>query len=164
MPLPLTVFCFSKIQIGFTFLVPAHPGSPGKRAVKRMCMCVCTLSLTNRLRTGQGPCRTNLHKRRLAQSPSCDCGRRQTMNHIVNTCPSTKFEGGLNLLHEADGKVWMCDAGNTPAERHTQTDRHAHHNTLLPRGGEIIVCGDVMFRLTCARSVKLAPLRSDLVS
>ena len=36
MPLPLTVFCFSKIQIGFTFLVPAHPGSPGKRAVKRV--------------------------------------------------------------------------------------------------------------------------------
>ena len=34
MPLPLTVSCFSKIQIGFTFLVPAHPGRPGKRAVK----------------------------------------------------------------------------------------------------------------------------------
>jgi len=28
MPLPLTVCCFSKIQIGFTFLVPAHLGSP----------------------------------------------------------------------------------------------------------------------------------------
>jgi len=27
MPLPLTVSCFSKIQIGFTFLVPAHPGT-----------------------------------------------------------------------------------------------------------------------------------------
>ena len=40
MPLPLTVSCFSKIQIGFTFLVPAHPGSPGKRAIKRMCVCV----------------------------------------------------------------------------------------------------------------------------
>ena len=40
MPLPLTVSCFSKIQICFTFLVPAHPGSPGKRAVKRVCMCV----------------------------------------------------------------------------------------------------------------------------
>jgi len=38
MPLPLTVSCFSKIQIGFTFLVPAHPGSPGQRAVKRMCV------------------------------------------------------------------------------------------------------------------------------
>ena len=41
MPLPLTVSCFSKIQIGFTFLVPAHPGSPGQRAVKRVCVCVC---------------------------------------------------------------------------------------------------------------------------
>ena len=40
MPLPLTVSCFSKIQIGFTFLVPAHPGSPGQRAVKRLCVCV----------------------------------------------------------------------------------------------------------------------------
>ena len=29
MPLPLTVSCLRKIQIGFTFLVPAHPGSPG---------------------------------------------------------------------------------------------------------------------------------------
>ena len=40
MPLPLTVSCSSKIQIGFTFLVPAHLGSPGKRAVKRECVCV----------------------------------------------------------------------------------------------------------------------------
>ena len=40
MLLPLTVSCFSKIQIGFTFLVPAHPGSPGKRAVKWVCVCV----------------------------------------------------------------------------------------------------------------------------
>ena len=48
MPLPLIVSCFSKIQIGFTFLVPAHLGSPGKRAVKRVCVCVCVL-----LRTGK---------------------------------------------------------------------------------------------------------------
>ena len=41
MPLPLTVSCSSKIQIGFTFLVPAHLGSPGKRAVKQVCVCVC---------------------------------------------------------------------------------------------------------------------------
>jgi len=40
MPLPLTVSCFSKIQICFTFLVPAHPGSLGQRAVKRVCVCV----------------------------------------------------------------------------------------------------------------------------
>ena len=47
MPLPLTLSCFSKIQIGFTFLVAAHLGSPGKRAVKRVCVrvrvCVCEL-------------------------------------------------------------------------------------------------------------------------
>ena len=43
MPLPLTVSCFSKIQIGFTFLVPAHPGSPGHRAVERVCVCVCAV-------------------------------------------------------------------------------------------------------------------------
>jgi len=30
MPLPLTVSCFSKIQIGFTFLVPAHRVVPDK--------------------------------------------------------------------------------------------------------------------------------------
>ena len=41
MPLPLTDSCFNKIQIGFTFLVPAHLGTPGKRAVKRLCVCVC---------------------------------------------------------------------------------------------------------------------------
>ena len=40
MPLPLTVCCFSKIQIGFTFLVPAHPGSPGQKAVQCVCACV----------------------------------------------------------------------------------------------------------------------------
>ena len=66
MPLPLTVSCFSKIQTGFIFLVPAHPGSPGQRAVKRVRVCV------------------------------------SDVNHIVDVCPLTKCEGGLNLLHKAD--------------------------------------------------------------
>jgi len=42
-PLPLTVSCFRKIQIGFTFLVPAHPGSPGQGAVKWVCVCLPTV-------------------------------------------------------------------------------------------------------------------------
>ena len=50
MPLPLTVYCISKIQIGFAFLVPAHPGSPGQRAVKRVCVCVCSLSARQQVR------------------------------------------------------------------------------------------------------------------
>jgi len=40
MPLPLTVSCFSKILIAFTFLVPAYPGSPGKGPLNG-CVCVC---------------------------------------------------------------------------------------------------------------------------
>jgi len=49
MPLPPTVSCSSIIQIGFTFLVPAHPGSPGKRAVKRVCVCVCVIGNNKQL-------------------------------------------------------------------------------------------------------------------
>jgi len=42
MPLPLIVSCFDKIQIGFTFLVPAYPGSPGKGPLNGcVCVCVC---------------------------------------------------------------------------------------------------------------------------
>ena len=46
------------IQIGFTFLVPAHPGStsPGQRAVKRVCVCTITLKLTG---WGRGMGRTD---------------------------------------------------------------------------------------------------------
>ena len=58
MPLPLTVSCFSEIQIGFTFLVPAHLGSPGKGPLNVLltyllylltCVCVCfdTVSWTS---------------------------------------------------------------------------------------------------------------------
>jgi len=43
MPLPLTVSCFSKIQIGFTFLVLAYLGSPRKRAVKRVYVSDCSV-------------------------------------------------------------------------------------------------------------------------
>ena len=43
MPLSLTVSCFSKIEIGFASLVPAQLGSPGKMAVKRVCVCYTVL-------------------------------------------------------------------------------------------------------------------------
>jgi len=46
MPLPLTVSCFSEVQTGFTFLVSAHPGSPGKRAIKRVCVCLSVLNIS----------------------------------------------------------------------------------------------------------------------
>ena len=36
---------YSKIQIGFTFLVPVYPGTPVKRAVKQVCVCVCVCNV-----------------------------------------------------------------------------------------------------------------------
>jgi len=70
-----------------------------------------TWSLVNRLRTGQDLCRVNLHKwGQMGSRPSSDCGQRQlTMNHIGDTYPLTKFEGGLNLLHEVDDDavIWL---------------------------------------------------------
>ena len=58
--------------------------------------------ILNRFRTDQGPCRANLHKWGLAVSELCDCGKRQTMGHIVDSCPLTLLDGGLTRLHEAD--------------------------------------------------------------
>jgi len=73
----------------------------------------------NRFR--EGPCCANLHKWGLAQSPSCDCGQQQTMNHIVDTCLLAKFEGGLNLLHEADDDavIWL----ESKRLQHSQNNR-----------------------------------------
>ena len=49
MPMPLTVSCFSKIQIGFTFLVPVHLGSPGKGPLNG-CVCVFVIFLSKYLK------------------------------------------------------------------------------------------------------------------
>ena len=50
MPLPLTISCSSKIQIGFTVLVPAYSGCPGKEAVK------CTRVLLLNICIADGSC------------------------------------------------------------------------------------------------------------
>ena len=55
----------------------------------------------NRYRTGVGRCFHNLHKWGYSDSPSCKCGAWQTMAHIVNDCPLSRFEGGLTALHTA---------------------------------------------------------------
>jgi len=68
MPLPLTVSCFSEIQIVFTFLVPAHPGSPGKRAVKRVCVCWCNKHLA----IGLSACCWHLRDRKFLTSLKFD--------------------------------------------------------------------------------------------
>jgi len=56
MPLPLTIS-----QIGFTFLVPTHLGSPGQRAVKRVCVLFASLRVTvNEVRSVSCTCTIHL--------------------------------------------------------------------------------------------------------
>ena len=81
MPLPLTVYCFSKIHIGFTFLVPAHLGSPGQRAVKRVCVCVCVVPIRRSLLSLSGglcgPTRSRRHVHGEIRRPDVDGLQRQ---------------------------------------------------------------------------------------
>ena len=91
-------------------------------------------SLLNRFQTGQSPCCANLHKWGLVQSASCDCGQRQTMNHI--TCPLTTFEGELKLLHEADDDavrrivIWL-ESTATIALAKRMTISHIHQSSYI---------------------------------
>jgi len=55
----------------------------------------------NRIRIEQGKCNYYLlHKWGVVDSPLCECGGIQSITHIVESCPSTKFEEGLAQLHE----------------------------------------------------------------
>ena len=83
MPLPRTVSCFSKIQIGFTFLVPAYLGSRGQRAVKRVCVLVCAYMTSPRriLLGSQHRRRPQLWRRQLSIDICCPrpgCGKLQS--------------------------------------------------------------------------------------
>ena len=75
------------------------------------------------------------------------------MNHIVDTCPLTKFEGGLNLLHEADDDAviwlestataalakWMIIAiADTPRNQYSTNIRHAGCETTTTMQGSTI--------------------------
>ena len=71
-------------------------------------------SLLNRFRTGQGHCNACHKKCGFTDNELCDCGEIQTMSHIVNFCPLTKFDGGLLRLHEADEAAvdWLTTYGS----------------------------------------------------
>jgi len=70
-------------------------------------------SLLNRFWTGQGHCNA-CHKKWGFTDELCDCGEIQTMSHIINSCPLTKFDGGLLRLHEADEAAldWLTTYGS----------------------------------------------------
>ena len=61
-----------------------------------------------------GHCNACHKKWGFTDSELCDCGEIQTMSHIVNFCPLTKFDGGLLRLHEADEAAvdWLTTYGS----------------------------------------------------
>ena len=86
MPLPLTVSCFSKIRIDFTFLVPAHSGSPGKRAVKRVCVCNLTLT-TTKIKLGKPETIVN-NSTIICSSPlTCYSKSNEVTTHLMDSFP-----------------------------------------------------------------------------
>ena len=87
MPLPLTVSCFSKIHISFTFLVPAHLGGPGQGAIKR-CVCVCVCGCAGQpVADVAGAGRGRVRRRRLTTttSPASRRHQRDILAHNI-TC------------------------------------------------------------------------------
>ncbi|XP_037051003.1 uncharacterized protein LOC119084960 [Bradysia coprophila] len=65
----------------------------------------------NRIRTGQGCCASLLHKWKVIDSPLCQCGQIQTIDHIVSACALHKFSGTLLEIHQAtdDAVDWLRD-------------------------------------------------------
>jgi len=98
MPVPLTVSCFSKIRISFTYLVPAHPGSPRKRGVERVCLCVCHIP-------------TDVFHTRLLSNPPITKGKAtgekgKDSTHIDRR-PVTVTTGTISVVHSAHSCNYM---------------------------------------------------------
>ena len=113
MPLPLTVFCFSKIQTGFTFLVPADPGSSGQMAVKRVCVCVCvmdcrwrpvttTLQWRHSMLLTPWSASTRPASMRTTSCSSTDWMRRSASAHCSSTTASIIQDTALQLQWHAE--------------------------------------------------------------
>ena len=103
MPLPLTVFCFSKIQIGFTFLVAAHLRSPGKGPLNE-CVCVCYLLTYLLTYIVVAVINKETHRQTMLHEDSCSNRQRltsaairpkshQSIINIKRTCRSVRCAG-----------------------------------------------------------------------
>ena len=69
--------------------------------------------MLNRFRSGHGCSGDQMYKWKFRDSPNCDCGSDiiQTMEHILNECPLRKFNGDLQILHQATTEAtnWLHD-------------------------------------------------------
>jgi hypothetical protein len=69
----------------------------------------------NRFRTGHGKCNNMLFHWHIRDTPSCECGaEKETIQHIVEECPLTKFQQGFSKLHllTEDALNWLQQIKN----------------------------------------------------
>ena len=107
MPLPLTVSCFSKIQIGFTFLVPAHLGSCKQRAVKSVCVCVVCVC-DNTLKT------------------AC-------ISHPTEFSKSETYRAKLSVSSTRTGFIWHCISSTSAGTASLLTEHMALDSSSLQK-------------------------------
>jgi len=111
MPLPLTVSCFSKIQIGFTFLVPAHPGSLGKGPLNG-CVCVRVLLVFFQTSAVLPVKPVKKYRRWFHQIPETGIGFANEADGFTDTGTKTHFSFDkritLSVPKEFSPKCFLC--------------------------------------------------------
>jgi len=109
MPLPLTISCSSKIQIGFTCLVPAHLGSPGQRAIKQVCVCVCNINRISDVAHYNNDYR-HCYDKLLSAAAAADCGATSyiTLQHSYKQLCQTYSDGcGIRVTLRVAQQIWL---------------------------------------------------------
>ena len=117
--------------------------------------------MLNRFRTGQGRCAANLHKWHMAPTDRCQCGDVQTMVHIVESCPLTRFaDGDLFRLHSADdGAVtWLKGQGEGTPEMNEMKILDLFFDTRSPRGAsQVNINNETLLLTTSLNRVLISP-------
>ena len=132
MPLPLTVSCFTKIQVGFTFLVPAHLGSPGQRAAKWVCVCyrlilervkLLTWTATSTTQVGTVSCN-------IVCSASPPASLHSSRYWVL---PPTSLHTYIHTQSPHLTADIQTHRHRTSLQTYTHTDRHYKHSSTLNR-------------------------------
>jgi len=71
---------------------------------------------------GDGHTDVSILSKATVKSLTCDCGQQQTMSHTMDPCPLTKFDGGLQLLHEAEGELTQSGGWSLQRLQHSQNE------------------------------------------
>jgi len=141
MPLPLTVCCFTKIQIDVTFLVPADLGSPGKMAVKRVCFqCFSAVALLFCFEPQQFSCCAWCRYVRQFREIFTEEGRRQVKitHQVPGRAPVVTYTQVCNMAPMATTKSMSSSSATQPTTSAAQVDAYAPIITIvtLPTIGE----------------------------